>query len=43
MLIMRERAHKIGGTIKVESAAGQGTQVQLFFPEPSQDWRAIHE
>jgi two-component system nitrate/nitrite sensor histidine kinase NarX len=43
MLIMRERAHKIGGTIKVESAAGQGTQVQLFFPEPSQDWRATHE
>ncbi|MDO8207989.1 MAG: ATP-binding protein [Gallionella sp.] len=43
MMIMRERAHKIGGTIKVESAAGQGTQVQLFFPEPSMDWRATNE
>lgn len=40
MMIMRERAQKIGGTIKVESHQGQGTQVQLFFPEPSKDWRA---
>lgn len=43
VMIMRERAHQIGGTIKVESAAGQGTQVQLFFPEPSMDWRAANE
>jgi len=39
MLIMRERAQRIGGDIKVKSAAGKGTQVQLFFPEPSLDWR----
>ena len=43
VMIMRERAHRIGGKIKVESAAGLGTQVQLFFPEPSLDWRAAHE
>ncbi len=43
VMIMRERAQKIGGTIKVESATGQGTQVQLFFPEPSLDWRATNE
>lgn len=43
MLIMRERAHRIGGTIKVESAAGLGTQLQLFFLEPSSDWRALNE
>lgn len=43
VLIMRERAQRIGGKIKVESAAGLGTQVQLFFPEPSPDWRAINE
>jgi len=43
MMIMRERAHRIGGKIKVESAAGLGTQVQLFFPEPSLDWRATNE
>ena len=43
VMIMRERAHRIGGEIKVESAAGLGTQVQLFFPEPSLDWRATNE
>jgi two-component system nitrate/nitrite sensor histidine kinase NarX len=43
MLIMRERAHRIGGEIKVESAPGRGTRVQLFFPEPSFDWRAASE
>jgi two-component system nitrate/nitrite sensor histidine kinase NarX len=43
MMIMRERAHRIGGKIKVSSAAGLGTQVQLYFPEPSFDWRAINE
>jgi two-component system nitrate/nitrite sensor histidine kinase NarX len=43
MMIMRERAHRIGGEIKVGSAAGLGTQVQLFFPEPSLDWRIINE
>jgi two-component system nitrate/nitrite sensor histidine kinase NarX len=43
VMIMRERAHQIGGRIKVESAAGLGTQVQLFFPEPPLDWRASNE
>jgi len=43
VMIMRERAHRIGGKVKVESAAGLGTQVQLFFPEPSSDWRATNE
>jgi two-component system, NarL family, nitrate/nitrite sensor histidine kinase NarX len=43
VLIMRERANQIGGTIKVESATGQGTQVQLYFPEPSLNWRATNE
>lgn len=43
VLIMRERAHRIGGEIKVESAIGLGTQVQLFFPVPSPDWRSASE
>jgi two-component system nitrate/nitrite sensor histidine kinase NarX len=43
VMIMRERAHRIGGEIKVESAIGLGTQVQLFFPEPSPDWRSASE
>lgn len=43
MLIMRERAHRIGGRIKIESSSGLGTLVQLFFPEPTPDWRATHE
>lgn len=43
VMIMRERAHRIGGEIKVKSAMGLGTQVQLFFPEPSSDWRAASE
>jgi len=43
VMIMRERAHRISGEIKVESAVGLGTQVQLFFPEPSPDWRTTNE
>lgn len=43
MMIMRERAHRIGGEISVKSAPGLGTQVQLFFPEPTLDWRAVNE
>jgi two-component system nitrate/nitrite sensor histidine kinase NarX len=39
MLIMRERAQRINGEIKINSATGIGTQVQLFFPQPSLDWR----
>ena len=34
MMIMRERAQRIGGEIKVESSKGFGTRVQLFSPKP---------
>ncbi|MFY9260996.1 MAG: histidine kinase [Gallionella sp.] len=43
VIIMRERAQRIGGEIRVKSAAGLGTQVQLFFPEPPTDWRVASE
>jgi two-component system nitrate/nitrite sensor histidine kinase NarX len=43
MMIMRERAQRIGGEIKVESSKGFGTRVQLFFPEPGADWREVNE
>jgi two-component system, NarL family, nitrate/nitrite sensor histidine kinase NarX len=43
MMIMRERARRIGGEIKVESSKGFGTRVQLFFPEPALNWRAVNE
>lgn len=43
MMIMRERAQRIGGEIKVESSKGFGTCVQLFFPEPGSDWRSVNE
>ena len=43
MMIMRERAKRIGGEIKVESTKGSGTRVQLFFPEPESDWRTANE
>lgn len=43
VLIMQERAQRIGGEIRVKSAAGLGTQVQLSFPEPPLDWRAVNE
>jgi len=32
--IMRERAHAIGGELRVEYEAGEGTRVWLTFPEP---------
>jgi two-component system nitrate/nitrite sensor histidine kinase NarX len=32
MMIMRERAARIGGEIKIESSEGLGTLVQLFLP-----------
>lgn len=43
MKIMRERAQRIGGEIRVKSTSGLGTQVQLFFAEPPLNWRAINE
>jgi two-component system nitrate/nitrite sensor histidine kinase NarX len=43
MKIMRERAQRIGGEIKVESTEGCGTRVQLIFPEPKSDWRNVNE
>jgi two-component system nitrate/nitrite sensor histidine kinase NarX len=42
IIIMRERAQRIGGEIKVESTKGLGTCVQLFFPEPGTNWRMSH-
>lgn len=35
VIIMRERAQRIGGEIKVKSTKGLGTCVQLFFREPA--------
>lgn len=43
MMIMRERAQRIGGEIKLESSKGIGTRVQLFFPKPASNWRAVNE
>lgn len=43
IVIMRERAQRIGGEIKVESTKGLGTCVQLFFPEPGTNWRTLHD
>lgn len=42
IIIMRERAQRIGGEINVESTKGLGTCVQLFFPEPEMNWRTVH-
>ena len=35
MMIMRERALRIGGEVLVESFAGLGTRVRLIFPVPA--------
>jgi two-component system nitrate/nitrite sensor histidine kinase NarX len=43
VMIMRERAHRIGGEIKVDNVTSMGTRVQLFFPEPAPDWRKSNE
>ena len=43
IMIMRERAQRIGGEIKVESSKGLGTCVRLFFPKPLSDLRAGNE
>ena len=43
MLIMRERAQRIGGEIKIKSSMGFGTHLQLYFPKPGNNWRAANE
>ena len=43
MMIMHERAQRIGGEIKINSSQGLGTRVQLFFPEPGADWREVND
>ena len=43
IVIMRERAQRIGGEIRAESAKGLGTSVQLLFPEPGANWRTVHD
>jgi len=43
IIIMRERAQRIGGEIRAESAKGLGTSVQLLFPEPEANWRTMHD
>jgi two-component system nitrate/nitrite sensor histidine kinase NarX len=43
VMIMRERAQRIGGEITVDSKIGAGTQVQLSFPAPTLDWRAVND
>jgi len=43
MVIMRERAQRIGGEIKMESSKGFGTRLQLSFPVPGSNWRAVNE
>jgi len=43
LVIMRERAHRIGGDIRVESTKGLGTCVQFYFPEPEANWRTLNE
>lgn len=43
LVIMRERAHRVGGDIRVESTKGLGTCVQFYFPEPEANWRTLNE
>jgi two-component system nitrate/nitrite sensor histidine kinase NarX len=43
LIIMRERAHRVGGDIRVESTKGLGTCVQFYFPEPEANWRTLNE
>lgn len=40
--IMRERAQRIGGDLRVQSTRGLGTTLQLFFPEPEANWRTLN-
>ena len=43
IIIMRERAQRIGGEIRATSTKGLGTCIQLFFPEPGANWRALDD
>ncbi|MEW5902822.1 MAG: histidine kinase [Pseudomonadota bacterium] len=43
IVIMRERAYRVGGDVRVESAKGLGTCVQFYFPEPEANWRTLDE
>ncbi len=43
LVIMRERAQRVGGEIRVESTKGLGTCVQFYFPEPEANWRTLNE
>lgn len=42
IVIMRERAQRIDGEIRVDSIKGLGTSVQLHFPDPESNWRKLH-
>jgi two-component system nitrate/nitrite sensor histidine kinase NarX len=39
LLIMRERAQRIGATVQISSQLGQGTQVSLTLPSQSRAWQ----
>ena len=40
--ILKERAGRIGGKIKIESESGEGTRVILRFPRPAPDSQTGH-
>ncbi len=35
--ILQERAARIGGELKIESEAGEGTRIILCFPQPQEE------
>ena len=43
IVIMRERAYRVGGDISVDSTKGLGTSIQFYFPEPEANWRTLDE
>lgn len=43
LTIMRERAQRIRGDVRIHSTRGLGTTLQLFFPEPETNWRSLNE
>jgi len=40
--ILQERAARIGGKLKIETEAGEGTRVILCFPQPKEDVQVNH-